>query len=246
MTEINPSSRLGALVAETPALAGVFEKWGLDYCCSGNRTLADASRQAGIDIDAVVGEMSLADQAREETLEPDWSHARLTQLADHIEHTHHRYLKAALPGLSGLIAKVVGAHGAAHPELRNVQTLFERMRSELELHTRKEERILFPLCRLLDRNEEFTRFECGSIRNPIFVMEMDHSQVGYALNEIRRFTRGFRLPSDGCAAYREMLSELEALEGDLHTHIHKENNILFPRAIARESELLESRVEVAA
>jgi regulator of cell morphogenesis and NO signaling len=161
----------------------------------------------------------------------------LTQLADHIEATHHSYLRSALPRISQLAAKVAQAHGSRHPEVIEVQAVFDALREELEAHLQKEEAILFPMCRELDTASTLPQFHCGTVRNPVHVMESEHDNAGRALSELRRLTGDYTLPEDGCNTYRALLDALTEMEGDLHQHIHKENNILFPRAVAMEQRL---------
>jgi regulator of cell morphogenesis and NO signaling len=236
MSEISPITTVGQLVTERPNRSHVFERWGIDYCCGGNKPLAQACEEKGISLQAVLNELKRSDsQASDEPM--DWASASLGELADHIEATHHAYLRQELPRLTGLIEKVVQAHGQQHPELHQVQNIFQTLRAELESHTWKEENILFPMCRELDTAEVPPRFHCGSIQNPIFVMEMEHDRAGEALRQLRTLTGGFIPPEDACNTYRAMLDALAHLEVDLHVHIHKENNILFPRAMEKEASL---------
>lgn len=236
MNELSPTATVGQLVTERPSRSRIFEQWGLDYCCGGNKSLAQACEEKGVSLQTVLDDLRRNDtQASDEPV--DWASASLSALADHIEATHHAYLRQELPRLTGLIEKVVNAHAQQHPELREVQSVFQALRSELETHTWKEENILFPMCRELDVVEIRPRFHCGSIQNPIFVMEMEHDHAGEALARLRTLTHGFTPPEDACNTYRAMLDALAELEVDLHMHIHKENNILFPRAIEREAAL---------
>jgi regulator of cell morphogenesis and NO signaling len=62
------------------------------------------------------------------------------------------------------------------------------------------------------------------------MMEHDHEQAMLHLDEMRDLTYGYDLPEDACHGLRMLYRELQALEADLHTHLHLENNILFPRA----------------
>lgn len=234
MNELSPTATVGQLVTERPSRSRVFERWGLDYCCGGNKPLAQACAEKGISLQTVLDELQRNDaQASDEPV--DWASASLSELADHIEATHHAYLRQELPRLTGLIEKVVQAHGQHHPELHQVQSIFQELRSELETHTWKEENILFPMCRELDTAEVQPRFHCGSIQNPIRVMEMEHDRAGEALARLRTLTHGFTPPEDACNTYRATLDALAGLEADLHMHIHKENNVLFPRAMEREA-----------
>jgi regulator of cell morphogenesis and NO signaling len=167
----------------------------------------------------------------------DWSNSPLTKLCSHIQSTHHRYLRQALPRLGSLIDQVVSAHGERHPELVEVRQIFIDLRAELEPHMLKEERVLFPAIQQLEEEAGRRVFPFGHVENPISVMEDEHDSAGRALDRLRKLTCGFTSPADTCPTYQVMLCCLENLEHDIHQHVHKENNILFPRAQALQDSL---------
>jgi len=222
-------TRVGKIVSRRPIAARVFEKYQIDYCCRGNTSLAEACKQQGVNVATVVEELEQLENANEKVPEQDWTGASLTELADHIVETHHRFLSTELPRISGLVEKVNNAHGMRKPELGEVVSTFESMRSELESHMIKEENILFPAIRMIESQNGQSAFPFGSVANPITMMEHEHDDAGNALRRLRQLTDDFTPPSDACPTYRVMLESLHNLELDLHLHIHKENNILFPR-----------------
>lgn len=236
MSALSENSPVGQWVAEQPGLARLFEELQIDYCCHGDRSLAEACQDQGLDVEQVVARFEEPDRNLPDESSVDWTSAPLGDLCDHIEATHHSYLKSELPRLTGLIGKVLDAHGESHPEIRQVQKVFAGLRAELEPHMMKEERILFPAIRQLEQSEAMPSFPFGSVANPIRMMEHEHDIAGNALKEIRRLTADFAVPNDACLTYQGLLDGCRQLEADLHQHIHKENNILFPRSIAREAD----------
>ncbi len=225
---------VGELVAERPSRSRVFERLGIDYCCGGKLSLAEAGARRGLSVEELIRAVAEHDQAAPAE-ERDWTQASLTELADHIEATHHAYLRDELPRLGLLAAKVADVHGGEQPHLRDINGVFVELRAELESHMMKEEHILFPICRQLDRSAGPQAFHCGSVANPIRVMEHEHDNAGRALEQLRELTAGYQPPQSACNSYRALYDGLATLEQDLHQHIHKENNILFPRAIAAEA-----------
>lgn len=218
---------LGDLVAELPSRAAVLDRFGLDYCCHGQRSLAEACTAAGLDASSVA--KSLEDTGHD--VAPD--HPRdPVMLADHIEATHHHYLHAELPELEALAAKVAEVHGGRHDELACVHRLVAVLGADLEPHMLKEERVLFPAIRALAGGARELPF--GTVRNPIRMMSLEHDRAGELLAELRSATGDFTVPDDGCASYRSLYERLAHLEADTHRHIHLENNVLFPAAIAME------------
>jgi regulator of cell morphogenesis and NO signaling len=228
---------VGQLVTERPGRARIFESFGIDYCCGGKKPLEVACREKGVDPKTVLGVLAVLDEQRPDATETDWSQAGLTELADHIERSHHASLKRELPRLSFLTTKVAHAHGGHRPELVELRDVFDAFRAELEAHMAKEEHVLFPLCRKLDAGVP-TRSHCGSVANPIRVMVQEHDDAGDALARMRSLTDGYAVPPGACNTYRAMLAALAELELDMHRHVHKENSILFPKAIDAESRLV--------
>lgn len=167
----------------------------------------------------------------------DWSRATLSELADHIVEVHHGYLKDALPRLEFMVGKVATVHGERRPELVELRRTYDALKPELEAHLFKEEEVLFPMCRELDAAETKPDFHCRTIDNPIGTMVAEHEEVGGVLARMRELTGGYEPPVDACNTHRAMLDGLAELERDVHLHVHKENNILFPKASAAEAAL---------
>jgi len=229
---IDPQMTLGALVNAHPELAREFERRGLDYCCGGEQSLADACAVQGIDPAVAVSELSAAS-----TDAGEWPTMGAVALVDHLVDTHHRYLWAELPRLSALVAKVVSVHGARHPELHTIAKCYEEARADLAPHMLKEEQVLFPMIRELAGASASPTFPCGTLQNPISVMMREHDRVGELLGELRHLTNDYQPPADGCVSYVTCFAALAELEADTHLHIHKENNLLFPLVVGMESEL---------
>ena len=229
---------VGQMVVERPQRSRVFDRLRIDYCCGGKRTLEEACAKRGLDLKAVLAELEAFDA--EANTQPDAvrpANLTMTELADDIERTHHAYLREELPRLGDLVKKVSAVHGQAHPWLAGLTSVYAELVAELEPHMLKEEQILFPLIRELDQAATAPSFHCGSVGNPIRMMEMEHQNAGAALGRIREMTTDYEIPEGACNSFRAMLSGLEHLEADLHLHIHKENEILFPKASEMEAKL---------
>ena len=233
MNTIDTTMTLAALVDAHPQLAREFERRGLDYCCGGQRSLAEACVGRGLDASTfseLAATLTEGDAG-------DWSGLGAADLVDHLVATHHRYLWDEMPRLSALVAKVVSVHGERHPELHDIASCYDEARADLEPHMLKEERVLFPMIRELAVATESPSFHCGTLRNPISMMLREHDVVGGLLARLRQLTNGYVTPADGCASYVACFAALAELEADTHLHIHKENNVLFPLVLQMESEL---------
>jgi len=238
---INIETSVGVLASEQIGRIEVFEEYGIDYCCGGKTTLFEACRDVGREPQELIVALMKSDQdmaASKETDATDWRTATLTALTNHLVETHHAFMKRELPRVGELMAKVLGAHGANHPELDEVARVFEALSLELGDHLMKEEQMLFPIIQEMEITREAGRSHCGSVNNPIGVMEYEHDNAGVALGRLRELTNDYTPPADGCPTYQALLAGLAAMERDLHEHIHKENNILHPRAVRLEVSLL--------
>ncbi len=224
---LTSNDRVGEIVANHPQAARIFERLGIDYCCSGGRTLEQACQRKGIDASAVTAEVADLISGSGDRGER-WTDRTMTEVADHIEQFHHAYLKTELPRLTALIEKVNNAHGDRHPELAEVSRVFEAFRAEMTDHMRKEEEVLFPAARKLDTARSIDGFE-WLVRGPLMCLVHEHEEAGQALARMRQLTGGYTPPANACATYRVMLDSLERLEADTHQHVHKENNILFEK-----------------
>jgi regulator of cell morphogenesis and NO signaling len=224
------------LVLERPAAARIFETFGIDYCCGGH-TLAEACQSAKCSLEEVTRAIAQCDSP---IPEGDWRTAPLGDLAQYIVKRHHSFTRAEISRLSGLISKVVSAHGANHPELLQVQRILASLSEELLQHMDKEERLLFPYIVELEESARLSRRPSepvfGTVQNPVAAMIMEHEASGQALDTVRRATSNYALPPNACVSFKALYQALPAFAADLHQHIHLENNILFPRAIGLEND----------
>ncbi|GEM_PF-166045 len=238
---VREDQTVAELVVEHPELKEKLEKMGIDYCCGGKRPLGEAVRAAGIEWPAFVSKLQAEAKS---SAQKDWNKVPVTELADHILNRHHTFMKEQLPRMDSLLTKVRSAHGENHgPMIDDLRRVFDSLRAEIEMHLMKEEQILFPAIKAVDAYVSGTggvpEIHCGSVANPIRQMEYEHDSAGEALSEMRRITGNYTLPEDACQTFAALYDGLQAIEADLHEHIHLENNILFPRSVRQEKEMQE-------
>jgi len=239
MAAITSEQTVGELVAQKPGRARVFEKLGIDYCCGGKQTVDQACRDQGLDVNTALKMLQATEEVDTDPAERDWTNASLTELADHIEQTHHVYLREELPRLGQMVRKVAAVHHANHPWLLELDTLFAGFAAEMESHLLQEEQILFPMVRSLEQDtpsngEDWP--EGISLTGPVDSNAHEHENAGQALARMRQLTSDFTPPADACGTFQAMLDGLHQLEKDTHQHVHKENNILFARALEVEKQ----------
>ncbi len=230
---------LGEIAAEMPCATREFEKLGIDYCCGGSRTLSEACAEANISVDDALARLEKSLAATQPGDSKDWQNQFLADLIGHITSTHHVFVREESPRIEALTAKVVGVHGKNHPELMQVQKIFSALAEELSVHLMKEEQVLFPYVVRMEESvlasEPAPPAMFGTVVNPVRMMMQEHDGAGDALRSLRSVTNDYTLPGDACISYRTLYQALQGFESDLHQHIHLENNILFPRAVAMEA-----------
>lgn len=232
---LTPTTTLAEIASSNPKFPQQLERLGLDYCCGGKQTLDEACRLQKLDVDVVLA--SLNSQPTEAESSGSWIEMAPAELVDHLQATHHQYLKQALPRLDELAAKVSNIHGERHPELIQVAKVLQQIRAALEPHLIKEEEMVFPLIRTLASRSEFRSAPQGPLGEQLAELESEHAAVGALLEQLRTLTRGYQAPAETCASTQALMAGLAELESDTHLHVHKENNHLVPAVIAMDQQL---------
>lgn len=233
---ISKENILGEVVAHDFRTATVFDQYNLDFCCKGSRSIEEACLQAGINPAEVI--QALEQIHHSEKTNIDFNSWPLDLLADYIEKKHHRYVSDQIPVLQRYLDKINTVHGQKHSELAEIKKLFSESAGELTVHMKKEELLLFPFIRKMVHARQAGTTSppapFGSVQNPVLMMIHDHDMEGDRFRKIAQLSNNYTPPADGCTTYQATLALLKEFEQDLHVHIHLENNILFPKAIALE------------
>lgn len=226
---LTADTQVSAIAAAYPATLRMMEALGIDYCCGGKLPLREAAAKVKAPLETVLAVLQAAimQAAAEKTTERDWQQAPLDELQAHIIATHHAYLWKELPRLEGLLALVARVHGPNHSDvLQPLLETYTALADELSAHLQKEEQIIWPaITRALagDRSAE--------VATAIADLNAEHDAAGALLAKMREVTHNYELPADACNTFRAVYDGLQQLEQDIHRHIHKENNILFPRVL---------------
>lgn len=232
---------IGEMVVADYRKAEVFRKYGIDYCCGGKKSLEETCQKKGLDPQVVQKELN---EVAKKPIDghQDFNTWEIDALASYILEKHHSYVAQTLPMLYELTAKVARVHGERHPELVEIAAHFDAVAQELQMHMHKEERVLFPyIIQMAAAQRDNTPLAppfFGSVANPIQMMEAEHESAGGEMEEIRRLSADFTPPTDACTSYRVLFAKLNEFEQDLHQHVHLENNILFPKSIALEKDMV--------
>jgi regulator of cell morphogenesis and NO signaling len=236
MHNVRASDRVGTIVCNHPAAARLFEELKIDFCTRGQLSLAEACDQQHLDLNATLAALHRLTSpmlAGGLTRPADLS---LTELTHYIESTHHAYLHEQLPHLQRLASEVASRHGDRDSRLIKLRTVIDHLASELSSHLHQEEAVLFPWIRHLDAGDVAPQGVANdSAAGAMLQMDREHTEAAAQLNQLRALSDDFTCPAWGSSSYQELMAALQSFEVDLHLHVHKENNELFPRAIALQS-----------
>lgn len=230
---------IGQIVAEDYRKAKVFEEFGLDFCCGGNKTIAEASAKNRVNPEEIERALQNLDDEHED--KPPYNKWPLHFLVDYIINTHHIYARDVLSEINFYSEKVLRAHGENHPELQELYYTLVKLYSKIIKHLDEEEEVVFPYVKKLveaernHRTPDLSGF--GMVADPISMMEEEHDEAGETMARIRTLTNNFTPPTDACTTYQVLFKKLQAFEQDLHKHVHLENNILFPKALDLERKI---------
>jgi regulator of cell morphogenesis and NO signaling len=238
--KLTKEKHIGEIVAEDYRTAQIFKNHKIDFCCQGNRSIETVCENKSFSSKELIVEIEAMQQKSKTS--NDYKSWPLDLLADYIEKKHHLYVEESSQVLMPYLAKLCKVHGENHPELFEVADEFQKSVTELASHMKREELILFPYIRKLVKaeqdNSKVLKPHFGSVKNPVEMMMQDHEIEGERFRKIAELSNNYTPPEDACNTYRVSLALLNEFEQDLHLHIHLENNILFPKAIALEKSLI--------
>lgn len=220
--------KVGDIVTEDFRAAEIFKREGIDFCCGGNQSLEQAAKEKNLNIAEIEYKLNNLDEvvSNRQLNYNDWN---LDFLCDYIVNEYHNKVYKLLPQLMTYLNKLVQVHGANHPELKEIADLFLLVKTELPIHQRQEEEVFFPAIKEALRTNSVQAKEI--ITSQIAPMMDEHELIGGTIDKINVLSKRYSVPDDGCNTYRLTYKLLEEFEDDLHTHVHLENNILYPKAL---------------
>ncbi|HHY73981.1 MAG TPA: iron-sulfur cluster repair di-iron protein [Bacillus bacterium] len=226
---ITSTMSVGEIVTQFPQAADIFKRYKIDFCCGGNHSLTEALAEKNLNEEEILEELNTAYTKMKamNTETTNWQEVSSSDLIDHVKETHHAFLNNELPMLGQLVTKIYRVHGPNHGYLADVYNHYHDLSKELMEHVIKEDEIVFPLIKSYEENPSSEKLE--EVKAAIIELEKEHDKAGDLLKAIRELTNDYELPADACMTYTTTFQRLEALEADMFIHVHKENNILFPR-----------------
>jgi regulator of cell morphogenesis and NO signaling len=244
--EISPKSSPSDIVKQDYRTADIFRKYGIEYCCAGRWPLDTVCMTRGIEPEILIGELHRVTHTTQLPAALPFENWGIDFLIDYIVNVHHHYLVSTLPALGGLLLHFAEEHAAKYPQYNVVCQHFSSLEKEIFPHIRQEEEVIFPYLRQVAHayaaNDSFAGLLVKTLRKPVAkIMEHDHTVLTDTIYQFRELTGDYTPPAHACTNHHVILSKLKELDNDLVQHIYLENGILFPRIIAMEKELLETK-----
>lgn len=230
---------IGEIVTGDYRTAAVFSRFGIDFFCKGYKTLGEVCKKRKLQARQLIKQLNdiTATSVRNKKDYASWP---TEKLVDYIERKHHSYIEEKTPVIRQFLAELCKSYGDRHPELHKINELFMLTAGDLAAHMRKEELILFPFIRQMIKSKKDGSIlpapHFGSVTNLTDILKGDHYAEGERFEAIAELTNGYIPPADAGNALRMAYVMLHDFEKNLHTHIHLENNILFPRITDLEKE----------
>ncbi|MDR3631306.1 MAG: iron-sulfur cluster repair di-iron protein [Desulfocapsaceae bacterium] len=225
---------IGEIVAKDYRAAKVFENHGIDFCCGGNVELSVACTEKGLDLAAMEQELEALIRGPVEKSQ-NYSSWELPFLIDYIINVHHAFIKDNTAQITAYARKIAEVHGAHHPEVIEIASLFDTMAKDLMAHIKEEEEAFFPAVKRADSERKAggtpAAKDIEMIRHSLSKLAAEHEEVGDAIHKIRSLANGYAIPDDVCNTFMVTYQKLKEFEDDLHKHVHLENNILFQKAV---------------
>lgn len=239
--EITQKTNIGQLLVQDYSYHKVFEHYGIDFFCSGNRSIEEAAKELDMEADKIISDLDAVNQ-NDLKNGIDYSTWALDDLADYIEKSHHKFTEDLITKLKPLLETLVVAYGDKQTYLLELQRVFLASAGELASHMKKEELVLFPYIRkMVKAKNKDVKIDVPhfiTVISPVNLMIHEHDDQKEWLRQIRELTNNYTLPEDPCDTFTTVYKHLKAFDKDMQKHLHLENNLLFPKAI-----LLEDSIE---
>jgi regulator of cell morphogenesis and NO signaling len=239
---LNTESKISDIVRNDYRTADVFKKHGINYCCGGQVSLLEVCALRNLDHASIVDELENATRTVRLSNNLQFGEWRVDFLIDYIINVHHAYLSQVIPSTEARLASFVDGHKAKYPELPRIQEVFVQLAEVLLAHNRHEEEIIFPYIKQIDvahrHKEPYGNLFVRTLRKPLSNVEKEHGQINDLLKALKQHTNNYIFPPNACTNHQVVYHKLKEIDDDFVQHTYLEHDILFPRAIEIEQQLL--------
>jgi regulator of cell morphogenesis and NO signaling len=214
------------IISSQPTAAAILQRFDIDVCTHTNESLSEACAELQLSVEQVLEKLADGAAADAGATHPDLAEYSASRLIQHIVRIHHQSIRQELPRLAVMAGMVADKYGERVPELKLIAAAVEELRAEMAEHICKEEQVLFPYIAQVEET-------------PLLAFRpQDHERARLVLEGLRTLSRAFRAPVWACSTFVAFYEGLRIFADTFDEHIRLENDVLFPRAIAMEAELM--------
>jgi len=241
--EISPATSVSEIVTHDYRTAEVFRKYDIEYCCGGKWPLETVCMMKGLSFDTLKRELQLVSRNTDISTSLPYETWDVDFITNYIINVHHQYLRTTLPVTEEILIEFLADHEKKFPYMVKVKNSFDRMKKDIMPHIKHEEETIFPyICQVshaYENNDSYARLLVKTLRKPLdSMMRHEHEMLSAPILNIRNLTNHYSVPEKACVSHKVVISRLKELDNDLMQHIYLENEVLFPRTLKIEQELL--------
>ncbi|MBK7105992.1 MAG: hemerythrin domain-containing protein [Ignavibacteriae bacterium] len=240
--EVNEKMTIKEIVIKNFNTTSVLDKYNIDYLFDGNISLEVVSAKNAISLSYLKKELNKI--LNNKNLYADnYNEWDLPTLTNYILQNHHKYVSEAIIKIKNKVNKFEETSG--NEFITEITNLFQQLSKEMENHMKKEETISFPYIKYLLSCKKFNEKpkirRSGSIKKNLFTLENELASANYVLIKIKEIIKKYSLLNKDKIALIELNELLIEFDKDLKKHVHLENNILFPKIVKLENQLMKLR-----
>jgi regulator of cell morphogenesis and NO signaling len=240
---IKKDSFINDIVRQDHHTVDVFRKYGIEYCCAGRFPLEMICLDKGLPFEQLKKELEDASRVIQLPHTLAYETWNIDFLTSYITHVHHQFLRKTLPATGEIVRHFADEHIKKYPYMQEVAELLEQLTKEILPHIQYEEDTVFPyICQVVhayENNDSYGKLLVKTLRKPLdVIMRHEEDILSGLILKIRLLTNSYIAPDHACVSHGVALARLKELDNDLMQHVYLENEVLFPRAIKIEQELL--------
>ena len=230
---VTKESKISDIIRENPERVLTLDKYGVKFYQNPGITLMEACTGKKIDLNHLINDLERLEKGASILI--NWENWSLDFMITYLENNHHANIRSLL-GKDYVIFFIKYLQGKEN-ENKEIDELF----SSINAHLKKEERMLFPYIKQIEivyaNGLEFEYANFGTLPNVLRVINKEHSQICAYIDNV---TTGIDriLDKASLEVKKSILKILEGIKKDFHLHVYLEENVIFPKALTLEEELI--------
>jgi regulator of cell morphogenesis and NO signaling len=221
--------------------------FNIDFVVDSDDTLQQVCAGKGLDLSAVQDALTTAIRNIQLSNSLPFHEWKVDFLIDYIINVHHEYIRRKMPLLSSSIEDICKSDTSCEADAKKLKEIFNGVRDYLLPHMNEEEISVFPYLKQVTsawyKKETYGSLLVRTLRKPVEkTLLQDHDKLKYLMQQLRIFTSHYASSPSTSIRYKVLLSQLHEFDNDLVQHMYLENQVLFPKVMSIEKELLSANI----